>query len=137
MKNTIIVSILLFALMFQISGCKKEETYKKNNSVSKKKAKVETVSDTIFDRKNIFYPFIKKNHPEALNDKVSFFQEKDLDLDGQNEMIIAFSRDSDAGPFTQNLFVLKNDNGTIKEIKSDFGFKKYSFKVPASGNISK
>lgn len=127
MKNTIIITVLLFLFMFQITGCKKEETSKKNNSISEKKAITQSVTDTIFDRKNSYYPFIQKNHPELLNYKINFFWEKDLDGDGQNEAIIAFGRDSDTGLVVENILVLKNDNGTIKEIKSDFDFKKYSF----------
>lgn len=119
MKNTIIMSILLFVLMFQLTSCKEDS--KSQNKDIKTKTETKAVFDTIFDRKNPYYAFIKKNHPKALNDEVSFFQESDLDLDGKDEVILAFERDSDAGPFIQNLFILKKEDGIIKEIKSNFG----------------
>ncbi|KAF2339783.1 hypothetical protein [Flavobacterium tistrianum] len=128
MKNTIIVYALLFVLIFQLTSCKKDNSKTQNETV-KDKTESKAVFDTIFDRKNPYYAFIKKNHPKALNenDKVSFFKESDLDLDGQDEVILAFERDSDAGPFIQNLFVLKNENGIIKEIKFNSNYEKYEF----------
>lgn len=120
------MSILLFVLMFQLTSCKEDS--KSRNKDIKTKTETKAVFDTIFDRKNPYYAFIKKNHPKALNDEVSFFKEADLDLDGQDEVILAFSKDSDAGPFLENFFVLKNENGIIKEIKNDFDFGNYSYK---------
>lgn len=125
MKNSITIAIILLVLMLQITGCKKDS--KTQNKAIKTKTETKAVFDTIFDRKSPYYSFIQKNHPKALNDEVSFFQESDLDLDGQDEIILAFQRDSDAGPFLENFFVLKNENGIIKEIKNNFDFENYSY----------
>lgn len=129
MKNTIITSILLFVLMLQIAGCKKEETNKKNNSVSEKKAISQTVTNTIFDNKNSYYAFVQKNNPELLDYELRFFWEKDLDGDGQNEAIISFESESGIGNnIIEDILILKKDNGIIKEIQSDFDFENYSYK---------
>ena len=127
MKNSFATVIILLVLTLQITGCKKEELTKKNNAVSEKAKTAEVVSDTVFDRKNSYYPFMKKNHPEVINEHAMFFREKDIDLDGQNEAIIAFGNGSDNNPSIDNIFILKNDHGTITEIEADFGFEKYPF----------
>lgn len=127
MRNNKILSVLFLVLMLQVTGCKKEEPKKKNNNVSEKVKTAPIVNDTIFDKKSPYYSFIQKNYPEALHDKVIYFKEKDLDLDGQNEAIIAFGNDSDSDSLVDNLLVLKNNQGSIKEIKANFGLEKYSF----------
>ena len=128
-NNNIATAIILLVLMLQIMGCKKEEPTKKNNAVSEKVKIEPAVTDTVFDRKSPYYSFIQKNHPEALKNELSFFKEKDLDLDGQSEALIAFEDDSDGGSYITNIFVLKKDNGFIREIVCDFGLKNYDLPI--------
>lgn len=106
--------------MFQITGCKKEKTKEKQYPVAAKIAERISIADTVFDKNNIYYPFIKENHPKAFNNEVVFFREADLDLDGENEAVIVFGSELDHITFVSDAFVLKNDNGKIREIQNDF-----------------
>lgn len=122
MKNTIITSILVFVLMFQITSCKKENVESNKKIERTSKSGMQETNDTIFDRKNVFYAFIQKNHPQILKEnKLMSFYEKDIDLDGINEGIVALGQYSDdSGIALEHLFILKNNQGVIKEIICDF-----------------
>lgn len=118
-----IICLLLIALALQLSSCEKEKKVKKA-----KTDKEQTVaSDTIFDRESPYYIFIQKNNAKAIKDKVLFFQEKDIDLDGLNEAVVALGQNTDKGPHINNLFVLKNDNGVIKQIIGGFNLNDPDF----------
>ncbi|MFC4475625.1 hypothetical protein [Flavobacterium chungangensis] len=124
MKFTAVIWFVIMALFFQLSCGKKEEPSKKNTTISEK-VKIElAVTDTIFDRKSPYYSFIQKNHPEALKEELLFFQEKDIDLDGQNEAIVGFGSKGEIKRENSinDIFLLRNENGIIMELDlgSDF-----------------
>jgi len=112
MKFNVVGGFVIITLVLQLCGCTKEKKVKKAKADKEHKV----ASDTIFDRESPYYIFIQKNHPEALKDKLFFFKEKDIDLDGSMEAVVAFSKETDAGTLAENVFVLKNDNGVIKQI---------------------
>ena len=118
MKFNAVICIVIIALALQLSSCAKEK-----KAQAKTEDKEIIASDTIFDRESPYYIFIQKNNPKAIKGKLFFFEEKDIDLDGLNEAVIALGENTSSGPHINNLFVLKNDHGIIKEVMGHFNLK--------------
>jgi len=118
MKKSIIFKIIMISVVLQLASCGKEQKKDQKEKIVNQ----EQVLDTVFDSKNPYYLFIQKNHPQILKEnKLMSFHEKDIDLDGIKEGIVALGQFSDdSGIALEHLFILKNDQGVIKEIICDF-----------------
>lgn len=118
-----IIRLLLITVALQLSSCEKEKKVKKAKTDKEQTA----ASDTIFDRESPYYIFIQKNNPNLIKEKLFFFKEKDIDLDGINEAIVALGKYTEQGVKIKNLFILKNDNGLIKQVIGNFNLNDPDF----------
>lgn len=120
MKYNIILGIVIIAMSVQLSSCKNDKT------IEKKEGIINKAPDTVFDSKNPYYLFIKKNHPEAFkNNELIYFKEEDIDLDGKKEAIVALgelSKEDEMETSVNQIFLLRNVSGEIKEIENNFGY---------------
>lgn len=123
MKFNVVGGFVIITLVLQLCGCTKEKKVKKAKADKEHKV----ASDTIFDRESPYYIFIQNNYPKAIKDKMLFFQEKDIDLDGINEAVVALGQNTESGPHINNLFVLKNDSGTVKQVIGRFNLNDPDF----------
>lgn len=119
---------------------KRKKTAPKSNPVAKaKQLPKQKVLDSIneivddealiasrFDLKKPYLAFLNKKHPELLDnvDAGYFYEEKDIDLDGRKEVVIAFEN----GPSIERLFVLRNKKGKIEEI-ANWGYANMFYDV--------
>ena len=132
MKFNAIIWVAIIGLALQLSSCNKEKKVKTKSHPDKEII----ASDTIFDRESPYYIFIQKNNPKAIKGKVLFFKEKDIDLDGLNEAIVAFGENTSRGPHIKNLFVLKNDHGIVKQVICYFNLNDSAFHADEVSLIS-
>lgn len=124
MKN-FALKLMLVVLSLQLISCKKE----KENGEKDKTTDVSVASDTIFSSGNPYYTFIQKNNPNVLKEnKLIYFKEEDIDLDGKKEAIVALGevdKDNILQTSVSDLFLLRNDNGIIKKLAYNFGKDTY------------
>ncbi|KAF2339782.1 hypothetical protein [Flavobacterium tistrianum] len=123
MKIKSIIFFVLIALALQLNSCTKEKKTKSAKAHSEQKI----ASDTIFDRESPYYIFIQKNNPDLIKEKLFFFKEQDIDLDGINEAIVALGNYTEEGTKIRYLFILKNDKGTIKQVIGSFNLNDSDF----------
>lgn len=120
MRYNIILGIIIISLSILISSCKNEKEVKKEN-----KSEV-IASDTVFNSQNPYYIFIQKHNPEALKEnELIYFKEEDIDLDGKKEAIVALgviNENLDKQANVKQIFLLRNDNGTIKKLENDYDY---------------
>lgn len=125
MKNSIIIKVVIIVLVAQLTSCGKEKTAEKKGIPDKL-----TVSNIVFDAKNPYYIFIQKNNPNVLKEnELICFKEEDIDLDGKKEAIVALGeidKEDELQTFVSDLFLLRNENGTIKKLAYNFGKDTYS-----------
>jgi hypothetical protein len=121
MKNNLMLKFILLTLLIQLGSCKKDKV-----ALSYMPSFVQKVEpDTIINLKKRSLLFLKKTHPLLFqnNVEVVYYQEKDIDLDGQTEILLAFGfKDSVTIKRVTGFVLLRNEPKGIAEIVKDYDF---------------
>jgi len=134
--QSIMSTFILILSCLLLGCCVKVKGEKNNGEITENSSERLETSDTIISKTNRYYLYIKDKYPKSFianlfepnllkPNELVYYKEKDIDLDGHKEIIIAIGKKEEDLTMwdVDYFFILRDYFNVIKEIKVDYDRK--------------